>query len=339
MLYGPESYLRDEALTLLLQAAKIEADDFDLEHFDADGTPPVQWLAAVGTAPFLAERRTVVVRHMFRSDSTEVQAKQLIALPQSSLLILVFDDEVSLDVTSAKARNTVSGWKKLVDAAKGTTFEAKVDAKAARSLLRSAIEASGRTITEGALNVLIEMCGSSLSHAREELDKLYVYSGKSTEIREADVRAIVVPSRDWNVFKMIDAIVARRASDALEQLRILVGSATKAEEAAFRSILPSTARQLRLFWQARACLDAKVPASDPPPHLAAGFPERPSLASEPSYRISSIVGSARNISAPQLARCFEILSDTDSRMKGILTSYSAVDTLERMVLEMCSALS
>ncbi len=68
------------------------------------------------------------------------------------------------------------------------------------------------------------MTGGSLSRSIEELEKLAIYVGESDSIREEDVKVVVVPSREWNVFKLCDAIVRDNAGEAMRQLRILVES-------------------------------------------------------------------------------------------------------------------
>jgi len=51
------------------------------------------------------------------------------------------------------------------------------------------------------------------------------------------------------------------------------------------------------------------------------------------------MNTARRLSFPQIERCFAIVADTDSRLKGGLSSFSALDTLERMLLEMSSVVA
>ncbi len=52
------------------------------------------------------------------------------------------------------------------------------------------------------------------------------------------------------------------------------------------------------------------------------------------------MASARKVTLAQLTQCFQVLSDTcDARLKGSLGGFSAVETLERMVLEMAGAVS
>jgi hypothetical protein len=66
MLSGDEENPRRRSLTALMDAARPGGDDYDLETVEAESSPPHQWIASAGTTPFLAERRTVVVRHLLR---------------------------------------------------------------------------------------------------------------------------------------------------------------------------------------------------------------------------------------------------------------------------------
>ena len=338
MLVGDETFLRDRALESILAAGGVAKDDFDLEYFDAGVGNAQEWLASVGTAPFLSERRTVVVRHMLRSDPETVRKQQLTSLPESARLILFFDDELKQDDRQAAVSKVVNGWKKLINSSVGAVFEFKADPKAAASLLKESATANQKTISPGAIEALLEMSGGSASHALSEFEKIVIYVGKDTRISESDVRAVVVPSRDWNVFKMIDSIVASQPSEALRQLRILVGSAQKAEDAAFSRILPMIGRQLRLLWQGRTCVEARCQPAAAPDEILRQFPEKPNLAKEQPFRQSAVMNAARRISFSQLTVCLGILNDTDIRLKGSLPSFSAMDSLERMVLDMCGAI-
>lgn len=338
MLVGDESILRRQALDSLLQSAGVTKDDFDLEIFDADAAPAQHWLASAGTAPFLSERRTVVVRHMFRCDPDTVRKEQIAALPDSALLILVFDDEVSQDDKASRTARVTTGWKKLVEGGKGLVCTFSPEPKAAKSFLKEAVAKHGKKASETAIDVLLEMSGGSLSHAIQELDKVALFVGDEVVIQESDMRAAVAPSREWNVFKMIEAIVSARPAEALRQLRIMVGKNSKAEEVAFRSILPLTSRQLKLLWQARTCVEAHCQPAMAPPEVARTFLDKPNLGSEQPYRQSALMNSARRVDFRQLTVCFSIVSDADARLKGSVEGFNPMDSLERMVLDMCAAL-
>ena len=333
LVVGDEELLRRRAIEGLLAAAEVTKDDFDLEAYEADDSRPDAWIAAAGTSPFLAARRTVVVRHLLRRDPEEMRDGALASLPETSLLILVADEESS--ETLAKRGKA---WAKVVEKAKGAVILCDADPKKAQEGIRPELARVGKTMSSAAVATLVEMTGGSLSRATDELEKLALYVGEAERIDEAAVRALVVPSREWNVFAMIDGILDANVSEALRHLRILVGSAAKAADVGHSSIVPLTSRALRLTWQGRVCLDAGRGPGDATPEIRATFPDKPNLAKEGSWRQNRVMTSARKTTLPALAACMGILADTDSRLKGALPGYTPIDTLERMVLEMVEAL-
>lgn len=333
LIVGDEELLRRRSLEGLMTAAEIAKDDFDLETFEGDASDPETWIAAAGTAPFLAEKRTVVVRHLLRCDPEKLRDGALASLPASALLILVADEE-----NGDKADRLAKSWTKAVEKAKGAVMLCNADPKKAAEAIRPELARLGKTMSSAASATLLEMTGGSLSRATDELEKLALFVGDAERIDEAAVRAVVVPSREWNVFAMIDAILDANVSEALRHLRILVGTASKAADVGHSSIIPMASRTLRMTWQARVCLDAGRGPGDAPPEIRATFPERPNLAKESPWRQNRVMGSARRTTLPALAACLGVLADTDSRLKGALPNYTPIDTLERMVLEMVEAL-
>jgi DNA polymerase-3 subunit delta len=333
LIVGDEELLRRRALDGVLAAAGVEKDDFDLETYEGDDSDPETWLAAAGTSPFLAVKRTVVVRHLLRCDPEKLRDGALGGLPETGLLVLVADEE-----SADRAERWAKAWTKAVQKSKGAVIECNADPKKAAEAIRPELSRLGKSMSPAAASTLLEMTGGSLSRATDELEKLALYVGDADRIDEAAVRAVVVPSREWNVFGMIDAILEANVPEALRHLRVLIGSAAKAADVAHSSIVPMTSRALRLAWQARVCLDAGRSPGDAGPEIRATFPDRPNLAKEPPYRQSRVMASARKTTLPALAACLGVLADTDSRLKGALSAYSPIDTLERMVLEMVEAL-
>ncbi|HWD39597.1 MAG TPA: DNA polymerase III subunit delta [Fimbriimonas sp.] len=338
LIAGDEEILRRRALDGLLALANVQPDDFDLELMDAPSRPAADWVASAGTAPFLAERRTVVVRHLMQSDPDKAKNVGLAQLPPTSLLILVADEEGGSEDRTSRMKTNLKAWEKMVSDSGGAVLRFDQDAKVTHEEVKAEAKKMGRSMPDRVVSALVEMTGGSLSRALEELEKLSLYVGPSESIGERELRAIVVPSRDWNVFKMTDAIVSNNVPEALRQLGILVGSAAKAEDAAYRQILPQLSRSLRLLWQGRICADHGCLPSTAPGHILAAFPVRPNLAKEQPYRQTQVMTTARKTSLAAVAKALQVLSDTDARLKGGLPSFSPVDTLERMVLEMAAAL-
>jgi DNA polymerase III subunit delta len=356
LLSGEEEALRRRALTEIIELSTLDGD-FDLQTFEADASSTMDWIASAGTAPFLSEKRTVIVRHVLRKEfgskivqddesgeegpvqfkkgeNPEELAKQFKGLPPTALLVLVADEEAGDENRQRKYAGFRKTWEKVVKDGGGLVAAFSADAKQIRDTIKTEAERLGKKISDASALSLAEMTGSNLSRAIEELEKLAVYVGSEPQIREGDIRAVVVPSRDWNVYKLIDAIVDGAVPEALRQLRILVGSQTKAEDAAFSRILPTMSRQLRLMWQARLCIEAKCNPVSAPEHIRRMFPEKPNLAKEPPYRHSRLLQQARRVDLDALRQCFQAVSDADAKLKGLLDSFSPIETLEHMVLQM-----
>jgi DNA polymerase III subunit delta len=357
LLSGEEEALRRRALTEIVELATLDGD-FDLQTFEADVSSTMDWIASAGTSPFLSEKRTVIVRHLLRKElggskavqdddsgeegpvqtkkgeNPEELAKQLKGLPPTALLVLVADEESGDENRQRKYASMRKAWEKVVKDGGGLVAAFSADAKQIRDAIKTEAERLGKKISDASALSLAEMTGSNLSRSIEELEKLAVYVGSEPQIREGDIRAVVVPSRDWNVYKLIDAIVDGAVPEALRQLQILVGSQTKAEDAAFSRILPTMSRQLRLMWQARLCIEAKCNPESAPEHIRRMFPDKPNIAKEAPYRHSRLLQQARRVDLDALRQCFQAVSDADAKLKGLLDSFSAIETLEHMVLQM-----
>jgi DNA polymerase III delta subunit len=334
LITGNEDVLRREALASLIKETGVLPDDFDLETFTADASSPLDWVASVGTSPFLAERRIAVVRHVLRCDLDKAKKVDFSKLPESSLLILVADEEGGSEDRERKMQSNRTAWQKIVRESGGFVVTCDTDSKTLQPLVKKRAAEMGKTISDRAVQVLVEMTGESLSRALDELEKLVLFVGAQDQISESEVRRVVVPSRDWSVYKMVDGIFSGDVGVALRQLRTLIGSVKDADGAAYGRILPTVSRQLRLMWQGRLCVEAKCGPGNAPESIRAMFPDRANLAAEYPSRQTAVMNLARKISFERLNRCFGILADTDARLKGALDAFTPLETLERMILEM-----
>jgi DNA polymerase-3 subunit delta len=335
MLSGDEDALRTRALQEIMTAATLE-DVYDLEVLDGGDSTPMQWSASAGTAPFLSSRRTVVVRHLLRYG--EIETPGWSNLPESAWLVLVADDEGGDDSKQNKLATLRGKWETAVKSLGGHVEVFKVDPRQVVESIRQEAIRLGKKMTPKAGEALAEMCGGSLSRATDELEKVALYVGNADQISEVDVRAAAMPSREWNVYKMVDAAISGDAGEAVRNLRILVGSVNKAEDAAFQRILPTLQRQLRLIWQARIILDRKADPENLPESVANVMPENPQWSKQAPFVRNKAMRAARSTSFDQLSKCFQLLSDADARLKAILPGYSAMETLEQMLLEMIEVL-
>ena len=317
----------------VLDAIGISQDDFDLQYFTGDALPPRDILAAAGTVPFLADRRTVVIRNALRMDLEQVEAKDFKNLPDYAFVVLVADEEGGSDERNRKLSTNQKSLEKMLKASGGGVFEFVADPKTAREVVKTEFQRQNRKITNPALDLLLDMTGSSAGRAMEEAEKLMLFS-RSDSITDQDVKAVVVPSREWNIFRLLDSVIAGEMGEAFKQLQSVIVNKTKVEDIAFSSIFPMFSRQLRLFWQARICIEEGVDPSQVPAEVLRKFPDKPNLAKESPYLQGRIMRTARSLSCVQLSQCMAILSDADARLKGARTSFTGLDTIEQMLLAM-----
>jgi DNA polymerase III subunit delta len=334
LLAGEEPVWRMQALSDLVEAA-AGGDDFDLEGFVGDSSSPVEWLASAGTAPFLSPRRTAVVRNLLRN----VDAAQLAGatLPDSALLILVADEEPKTD-NENKRGSTVPTWQKQVEKMGGMVYAPKLDSSAVAKQLREDATEEGRDLQLPAAELLRDMCGGSYSRARNELDKVILFAGDEKKLTQGMVQAVTVPSREWNIFNLTKAVTEGATPDAMRTLHGMVGAAAKAESVAFASVIPMMSRQFRMLYQARVTLDFGGNLNNIPDAAKRTFPNKPNLAEEKEYPRKLSFEAAKRLPLPKLARALDVISLTDARMKGQEASFTAMDTLERMILELIEAL-
>lgn len=329
---GDDDFLRRRDLNRFLAPKLEQIDEFDREEFI--GGAIIDWLASVSTVPFLSERRLVVVRNILRVEPNKEWAKLLSELPESSLLVLMTDDESGDDSRQQRFDRLRTNWEELVTAAKGAVLKSSVSPKEAKGYVRKEAEGMGLKLSDAACEQLLDRLGGHAGMAVSELEKLSLYIHPRVEISLADIETVVLAAREWNVFKLIESIVAGQIGSSLGQLRLIIGGPAAASDIAFKSLLPLLSRQFRLLWQARWCIDHRISLEDIPDSISERLPKKSSLADERSFRLPKLAGLARNCNNEQLGQCFRILSDTDARLKGVLPGDGSLEALEQMVLQL-----
>jgi DNA polymerase III delta subunit len=341
---GEEGVYRQRALSALLQATAEE--DFDLESFGADEKPPHEWTALAGTAPFLSERRVVVVRNLGRVDPSACWPGQtasvghpfsteLASLPETSLLVMVLDDETGDDDRRQRTLSRGKAWSRLVAAGKGFVQEFTADAKSLPSVLQQEAKALGKKLSPKAALALADMSGGQLSVASGEIEKLAIYVGDAPEITERDVLSVVTADPDYSVYVLVNSALRGDSGAALNQLRLLVGRNPRPEETVFSRLFPAFSSTLRMVWQARFCIDKRVSPTHVPEDVARWLPER-NLTSEPPWRLEQHVKAAQRLSLAQIADCFEEVKTAESSIKGLGKSAGLSTTMELMTLRIAA---
>jgi len=334
LIAGDESFIRQQHYDRLIDESGVQPGDFDFEEVIGGVSKPSDWIAAVSTVPFLADKRTLVVRHVLRvgkPDDVDA-AKWLRQVPDSGRLILIADDESG---DQSRTDSLTVGWTAAVKKAGGQVLLASIKRDEAKGKLQSYFESLGKKIAGQAVEELLEMVGGSYSLAIGEADKLALFAGESRDITLADVRLVVTPSREWRVFNYVDAIIQNRPAEAMSHLRSLVAKVPRSDEAGPRYVLPMIHRQVRLLWQARSLLDAGIAltsaAESAPESL---LPGKVNLAAAGDFVKNKTMQQARTVSQDQILAAMQELSDLDARLKGMLPAIDHFDSIEVSTLRL-----
>jgi len=205
------------------------------------------------TAPFLAEKRLVIVqgllgrfetrgraRRQKKTPSNEAEgdykalAAYLANIPESTVLVL----------TDGRIKSTNPLLKQLSAKAEVRTFPMLRADRLSQWIKREVAE-QGATISPQAVELLAKLVGGNLWIMSSEINKLALFAA-GRRIEEEDIKAVVSSAQEANVFAMVDAILEFKVGAAellLEQL--LDRGASSAY------LLAMLSRQVRLIVQAK----------------------------------------------------------------------------------------
>ena len=247
---GPEEYVKREALEAL--RAKLLPPGLEtLNDATLEGVTAQQITDAAETMPMMCERRIVTVRDWAplmpgKAKNEEAEAawmqKWLENPPQSCALVFYMRAEPD-------GRKKLTGL--LKKKAEVVSFDLLTDAEIAR-WSASRLKPMGKKISGKALSTLTYMAGRELTRLSGELDKLAAYLGEDRrEITEDDVTAIVSASLEYNVFELLNSLLAGDVRKGQQTVASLLqgGQSTV-------GILAMLTRQIRQLAHMKCALDA-----------------------------------------------------------------------------------
>ncbi|MCL2338296.1 MAG: DNA polymerase III subunit delta [Firmicutes bacterium] len=244
LFYGPENYLRDQAVRRLQeQLLPPEAREFDYHVLDGGVASVQEILLAASFAPVMAGRRLVVVRDsgLFQS-SEKKQADESAVLEYlmqpSPETCLVFDTGKGVD----KRRKLYKEAGKVGCVLEFTRLK---PAELVKWLAKQA-GAEGCGLQREAAEELLSRCGRDMYTLYNEIKKLTCYAGFAKSIGLGVVRELVTGRVDENIFEVVDAVGEKDCRRALSGIRGLLLQKQQPQQ-----IIGMVARQFRLILQVR----------------------------------------------------------------------------------------
>ncbi|NPC93380.1 DNA polymerase III subunit delta [Bacillus sp. WMMC1349] len=217
-LYGKETFLLQETVQRIRQAVvDEETKDFNLSVFDLEEDSLELAVEDAETFPFMGERRLVIVKNPSFLTAEKKKEKHehnlgmleaYITQPAPYSVFVLLAPYEKLDER-----------KKLTKLLKKHAYmvEAKeLNGKETADFIKSLAKSEGKQVETEAAEELVILCNASLSAIDQEIKKLSTYIGERELIALADVKKLVARGLEQNIFELINKIVNRNRTEALQ---------------------------------------------------------------------------------------------------------------------------
>ncbi len=195
------------------------------------------------TAPFLSERRVVLIRGADDFVSSNRQ-----------LLERYFDNPCPTGVLVL----TVSGWdsrtrlaRRLSEVGELVSVTQPKAWELPQRLIKYAGDAHGKNISKDAAELLIELTGDEMGRLYGEVDKLALFAGDEKVITAGHIEALIGHNRLFNAFAVIDAVTGGDVVKAVNRLRDMFARDKSAEY----TVIGALAFHFRRMFNAKVLLE------------------------------------------------------------------------------------
>ncbi|MFH1125178.1 MAG: DNA polymerase III subunit delta [Pseudomonadota bacterium] len=243
LLYGSDEFRLERVLSemkgLLVPGS---AQDLNLEIFYGDEADPGEIISRACSIPFMAKNRLMIVRRTegFTKERLEKFLPYLQRPSDSTCLVFI----------CSKPDFKRSFYKAFRAAGRAVNFEALNEREALPWIKRMAKEI-GLKIDGQACAYLHQIVGNNTRELYGELEKLHLGFGSGVGIDEA--KALVIHSRVYTIFELMDQISAKNCAGSLSLLNRFLEEEEK--RGGPLRIIGMLNRQVRLLLQTRTVLD------------------------------------------------------------------------------------
>jgi len=212
LLVGKERYLKEKAINDLRSSfLDNSCQELDYKVLHGTDTSADEILSSVSTIPFFSSKRLVVIKDFDKlSKEDKSRLIKYIKNPnQYTCLIIDSDEGAIVEDDPSLARHL-----------KIMKFLNPTEAEAASWIARF-VSSHGKTIEEGAIEILRESHGGDLLSLSQELGKLIAYAGLRDKITSADVENLAGKSVLSSAFDIAHAVAEMDTGRAISIIREL----------------------------------------------------------------------------------------------------------------------
>jgi len=257
-LYGEDTFRSRQQLNKMVAKFKVDRDPTGLNVTIPDITEerPETILEEIHAAPFLAEKRLVVIKGLLGSKEKRLQELFLEKLKKNdfpvSTILLLWEEENDFK----KATNVVKELFSLLQKEKYAQCFDILNGPKLAAFIEEEVQEHGATISKEAVVYLTENSRDDLWLVESTLQQLFALC-EGREITLSDVKQFVSERYDDNIFNLVDAIIAGKGEKVFPMLE---EQYKKGEDATF--VFSMLIRQFRILLTLRDLLDRGVNAND-----------------------------------------------------------------------------
>ena len=289
MMEGRDAALRDEAIRAAREALLAPGmESLDCAVMEAPSAD--SFIAACETVPFMSEKRMVIVRSIGPAESDEKLCEYLPKVPASCLALFVCgesaDRRKQLGKTMAKLNRIVR-------------FDPMGEDEL-RTWIIARFAERGLTCDPKAARELMAVSGMDSTLLGGEVDKLSAMAGEDATVTAELVERAATRTAEYDVFRVVDAVVDGRAHEAIAQVQRLL---TNGEEPLM--ILALLLRQYRLLQNVLIFRHENLPR-----------PQWEQQLKLPSFMIDRLTRQASRLSGREVRDSLALCLDTEYRVKS-----------------------
>lgn len=302
-LFGPETYLRDQAVDAIADAA-LEGTllrEFNDSSFDLTTDKITSAIAAAEQLPLMSERRVVRVKNLDKLEGRrKVEEDETVTNPSAQILLAYLERPVATSTLVFIADDIDKRKKYAKTLLSGAAYEfSALTPKELPSWIKAHLKTLNAEIEPEAGRRLLEVVSSDLLTLTNELNKLATAALSTGRITIDLVDQLVSRSREHMNWDLTDGIVSRNGRVAMKVLREILDDGT--EPVLLTGVIAGTFRRLAL---AKELFDGGAPPR-----------EIFSAVRVPQFKQTDYLSMLRRADAAQLRQALRRIAETDLAIK------------------------
>ncbi|HIZ22929.1 MAG TPA: DNA polymerase III subunit delta [Candidatus Blautia faecigallinarum] len=206
LLYGEETYLKQQYKQNLIKALNPDGDTMNFSRFEGRGIDVRGVIDFCETMPFFADHRVILVEDSgFFKNKCDELAEYMKNLP----------DYVRMIFSESEVDKRSRMYKAVKNCGRAVEF-VRQDEKTLMKWAAGVLGKEGKRITQRDMEFLLEKTGTDMGNIRMELEKLIAYTGARETVNAGDIEAVCITQTANKIFDMVRAVTEKKQERALE---------------------------------------------------------------------------------------------------------------------------